>query len=130
MNLMLKFIVMNSLYLDFQKMSVPDITVPALGRPFHIGALYSRYTDTVFTSEQISPDNIEAISKSNETVVTQMKILSSKKPKAEILSLGDGDKLSIIVNLIPLKGSAEIFNEPLEPNDTNTAAIIVKFEHR
>ena len=116
--------------LHFQKMSTPEITVPALGRPFHTGALYSSYTDTVFTSGQINPEKVEKISNSNETSSTKMKIMPSKKPNAEILNLRNGDRLSILVNLIPLKGSAEVFNDTLEHNEPNTASVIIKFEHR
>lgn len=111
-------------------MTTPVITVPVLGRPFHVGALYSSYTDTVFTFGQMNPENVEKISRSDETMSTKMKILSSKMPKSEILCLRNGDNLSILVNLIPLTGSAKIYNDALEFNDPNTASIIVKFEHR
>jgi hypothetical protein len=107
------------------------ISAPALGRPFHVGALYSGYTDEILSSGLWNPKKIDATAKSVDisSKKTKMFEFGNLSDMAEMLRMNSAAKLSALVNLTPLTGSAQIFND--DPHlGSDKAKIILKLEFR
>jgi len=94
--------------------------------------LYSSYTGDVLASGQWNPVKIEDITKSAAISSAKTKLFQNGNlsDKAKMLSMSSAEKLSALINLIPMMGSAQIFNDDDAIKCSDMAGIILKLEFR